>query len=225
MDYEKLLNKKLKWELNIKQCVSINDLIFQSFNLSMFQLTNQLTVNIIDNDLYAFPNCMENTIANVIRLLHYDAEKKIYNFTKNENLNKILKIMPYEEDLIFFSRYVNFIDNKNIQYVRNTNNEMNLNYELETSLLNFIIILDYLLDLEIMSIPISISLSIKELKEILINKINDKYKDYIFDIQMYVSKDDGEYSYIVIKHKSEETMEYSITLQKYIHAEMNIIYN
>jgi hypothetical protein len=181
----------------------------------MFNLTHQLNVPIIDK---IFPNCMENSIINFIRLLHYDIEKQKYNLTNNTQINIILNDTPDENDLMEVSRYLNLLNVDNIQHVNIDNIDI-FKYELETSLLNFIVILNYLLDLEL-NIDKD---SIKILKNEFIEKINSLYPQYEFDIKMYIAKDDGEYTYMEIKNKIKNDMSYSITLQKYIHAEMNLL--
>jgi hypothetical protein len=186
-------------------------------------LTNQQDIYVFDCNNINFPNCMENTILNFIRLLHYNHQTNLFVKGEYNDQFDILQDSVSFSNIERFSRYLNtkFTNINHIEYVNERYFGINkIKYELETSLLNFVIIIIELLHLKI---EYTDDIEIKTLKGMFIEKINEKFNCEI-SIPYYVHKNDGEYTYITIKNKNLENITYSITLQKYIHAEMNIEY-
>jgi hypothetical protein len=119
--------------------------------LSIFPIDELNNYNV---DYLTFPNCVENTIMNFIRLLKFTPQSN--NFKKiDENnkyssiINSILKDELTKNEIFEFSRYVNieFNENEQMTYGREINhNNKIIRFELEPTLYNFSYIVGTLLN-------------------------------------------------------------------------------
>jgi hypothetical protein len=173
---------------------------------------------------FCFPNCMESTILNFIRILHYDIKNNKF-FDINEGpyssyLNKFLCNNSSKSDIEEFSRFVNLNFNKikQIEYVQNHNE---IRFELETSLYNFLYIVTSLLNIEIFDSKNDNNINdIEFMKQIFLMKMNS-YSKYMIRISSYQKLEEHEFSSIEIINRRNFNTTYTIQLMKGVHA--NII--
>lgn len=175
-------------------------------------------------DNFCFPNCMESTILNFIRILHYDIKNnKFFDIDDgpySSYLNKFVCNDSSKSDIEEFSRFVNLNFNKieQIEYVKNHNK---IRFELEASLYNFIYIITSLLNIEIFDSENSDNINdIEFMKQMFLMKMNS-YSKYIIKISSYQKSEEHEFSSIEIINRRNFNTLYTIQLMKGVHA--NII--
>jgi hypothetical protein len=168
-----------------------------------------------------FPNCMESTILNFIRILHYDINNNKFFDIPDGPYSSYLKKFLYNDfvksDVEEFSRFVNLNFNKieQIEYVRNHNK---IRFELETSLYNFIYIVTSLLNIEIFNDENRDNINdIEFMKQMFLIKMNS-YSGHMIRISSHHNVQEEEFSSIEIINRRNFNTLYTIQLMKGVHA-------